>query len=132
MKKAKLLVLLILSLHAVLVMATAVEVFRVYEGPGYQEELQLWYVVGVIDLPVSILWGWFDALTNQWIYTHTSPITSGVIYPTCVFLIGGTIQWLAVVLSIRFLIHKLVAKKTIQSVAGAYGERTSGSIDAQQ
>jgi len=114
----KILLAVTLIAHTCLVFWTAHEVNQNYTGPGYQEELQLWYIIAVIDLPISFLWVAIDHLTNEWVYAYSSDFIAQIIYPTCIYLIGGTLQWIGILFLIKLVAEKI--KKKIQPESGAY------------
>ena len=83
-------------LHTCWVLLVTVLIWRTYEGPGYQEELQLWALVFFIDLPAGGLLYLIEMAVADWLYTSTSSQFSQVIFPAVGFLVLGGMQWWAI------------------------------------
>lgn len=86
--------LLLLGLHTAWVLLVTYAILRSYEGPGYQEELQQWVLVVVVDLPAAVMLLSAEQFVGEWLYSSTtSPRTSYVLWPAAAYLLLGGIQW---------------------------------------
>jgi hypothetical protein len=108
MKKVlKIVLVTVLAVHAYLVLSTAFELKKKDSGPGYQEELQLWFIVAVVDFPVTLILEEFDRITEEFIYSNFSDIAANIWFPTFVYLILGSVQWTIIILAPPYLINKM-------------------------
>lgn len=118
MSKAKKIALVLAQvIHAYLVLSTAFELNEKYVGPGYQEELQLWIIVALVDFPVTLILEGFDRMTDGFIYSKFSDNTANVWFPAMAYLVLGSIQWTMIILAPPYLIRKI----KIQPVRGGNG-----------
>ncbi len=94
--RARLYGIVALLIHSVLVVLVALEVFKHYVGPGYDEVTQLWYVLVIVDFPSSVvslsLWALVDMVIASEIW-RPSDRTYYITVPSVLFGCIGGVQY---------------------------------------